>query len=268
VLGGKLNPQIDKYVVQWVRGADDFALYGAGGWELPLVTLIPYAIGAVMQARYTRLHAQGKREELRALWLQTVRKTTLLVLPLSLMFIALAEDAIVLVFGAQYIGAALLFQIFTLTMLQRVTAYGPMLQAIGETRSLLVTSTLMLATNLMLSYPFTIWFGFPGAAIATVCATLPPLLFTLWRISLGFGCTIREVMPWRHYLATLALASGVALGVWLLRDYLPASAGARFGIGAAVYAVTFFVLGRLVRLIGADDAEYLKRWLTLDMLRR
>ena len=75
-------------------------------------------------------------------------------------------------------------------------------------------------------------------------------------------------MPWAHYLATLSLASIVALGVWLVRDYLPPSAGARLGIGAAIYVVTFFIAGRLVGLIGRDDADYLKRWLTLDMLRR
>ena len=75
-------------------------------------------------------------------------------------------------------------------------------------------------------------------------------------------------MPWRHYVATLSLASLVALGVWLVRDYLPPSAGARLGIGAAIYCVSFFVLGRLVGLISTDDADYLKRWLTLDMLRR
>jgi O-antigen/teichoic acid export membrane protein len=268
VLGGKLNPQIDKYVVQLVRGESDFVLYTTAAWELPLVTLIPYAIGAVMQARYTRLFAAGEREQLRQLWLQTVRKTALMVLPLSLMVIALAREAVTLVAGVKYVAAAPLFQIFTLTMLQRVAAYGPMLQSIGETRSLLVTNGLMLATNLALSYPFTIWFGFPGAAIATVCATIPPLAFTLWRISLGFGCGLRGVMPWRHYVATLALSALLALGLWLVRDMLPGSAGARLGLGAAIYMVTFFVAGRAVGLISADDADYLKRWLTLEMLRR
>ncbi len=268
VLGGKLNPQIDKYVVKWLRGPEDFTLYTYGAWELPLITLIPYAIGAVMQARYARLFAAGRRDELRQLWLQTVRKTALLVLPLALLCIALAREAIVLLFGESFAGAAPLLQIFTLTLLQRVTAYGPMLQSIGETRSLLVTNFLLLATNVLLTYPFTIWFGFPGAAIATVCATIPPLVFTLWRISLGFGCSWRAVMPWRHYLATLALSAVIAFGVWLLRDYLPGSAGAKLGIGAAVYIVTFVIIGRAVRLIGNDDLDYLKQWLSFRMLRR
>lgn len=268
VLGGKLNPQIDKYVVQWLRGEQEFGLYVAAAWELPLITLIPYAIGAVMQARYTRLYAKGQRAELRELWLATVRKTGLLVLPLSLMFIALGEEAIVLVAGQKYAAATPLFQIFTLTMLQRVTAYGPILQAIGEVRSLLVTNSLLIATNVILAYPFTVLFGFTGPAIATVCATIPPLVFTLWRISYRFGCSVGEAMPWRHYFATLSLSAVIALGVWLLRDYLPPSAGARLGIGAAIYIVAFVIAGRLVRLIGKDDLDYIVQWLSFKMLRR
>ncbi|HTL33503.1 MAG TPA: lipopolysaccharide biosynthesis protein [Kofleriaceae bacterium] len=267
ILGGKLNPQIDKYVVHWVRGTHDFNLYTAAAWELPLITLIPYAIGAVMQARYVRLYEGGQKRELRELWLNTVRKTGMLVLPLTAMMIALANEAVVVVSGERYAGAAILFQIFTLTMLQRVTAYGPILQSIGETRSLLVTNSMLIIANLALSYPFTKVFGFPGAAIATVSATIPPLLFTLWRISIKFHCKMSEVMPYRHYFATLGLSSALAVGLFCLRPYLGHSAGVRLGLGAAIYVVTFTVVARVVGLIKREDLMYLRDWLSLRMLR-
>jgi O-antigen/teichoic acid export membrane protein len=268
VLGGKLSPQIDKYVVQMVRGNADFVLYTAGAWELPLVTLVPYAIGAVMQARYVRLFASGQDAELRTLWHQTVRKTALIVVPLSMMVIGLAREAVIVVAGERYADAAPLFQLFTLTMLQRVASYGSMLQSIGETRSLLVTSTLMLVTNLVLSYPFTIAFGFTGAAIATVCASVPGLLFSLRRISLGMKTNLRGVMPWRFYGATLALSTAVAVAIWILNQALPYSAGPRLAIGAGAYLTMFFILGRGLRLISDDDVAFLRQWITLRMLRK
>jgi O-antigen/teichoic acid export membrane protein len=268
ILGGKLNPQIDKFVVHWVRGSHDFNLYTAAAWELPLITLIPYAIGAVMQARYVRLFTGGQKRELRELWLNTVRKTGLMVLPLTVMMIALAREAVVVVSGERYADAAILFQIFTLTMLQRVTAYGPILQSIGETRSLLVTNSMLIFANLALSYPFTKMFGFPGAAIATVSATIPPLLFTLWRISIKFHCKVSEVMPYRHYFATLGLSSVLAVGLYYLRPYLAHGAGARLGLGAAIYIVSFTVLARLFGLIKKEDLAYLRDWLSLKMLRQ
>lgn len=268
VLGGKLNPQIDKYVVGLFYDETALGLYGFAAWELPLVTMIPYAIGAVMQARYAKMFHEGKYEPMRQLWLATIRKTEVLVLPLAMMFIALAEEAMVLMFGPEQRAAAPIFQIFTLTMLQRVTAYSPMLQSIGETRSLLVTSTLLLATNLILSYPFTMWFGMNGAAIATVVASVPPLAFTLWRISRGLRTTIGGVMPWGHYLGTLALSASLAFVLWWLRDYLPGGPGAKLGLGAAAYIVSFFVLARVVRLVSSDDVRYLTDWLSLKMLRK
>ncbi len=267
VLGGKLNPMIDKYVVQMVRGSADFVLYTAAAWEVPLVTLVPYAIGAVMQAHYVRLYTAGQHDELRTLWFHTVRKTTLIVVPLSFMLIALARETIEVVAGAKYVDAAPLFQIFTLIMLHRVASYGAMLQSIGETRSLLVGSVILLVSNLILSYPFTLLFGFPGAAIATVCAVIPSLLFTLWRIAVALRTSIRGVMPWRFYAANLLLGALVSLGTWLLVQHLDLPAGARLGIGAVAHLGTFFVLGRLLRLIGDEDIAYLSQWLTLRMLR-
>jgi O-antigen/teichoic acid export membrane protein len=267
-LGGKLNPMVDKYVVEAVRGGGDLALYTNGAWEPPLVTLIPYAIGAVMQARYARLYAQGKHAEMRALWLATIRKTQVLVLPLAALLIALGEEVVTLVSGEKYTAAAPLFQIFTLAMLQRVTAYGPMLQSLGKTRSLLVTSIMLLVTNLVLSYPFTLIFGFTGAAIATVVASIPSLSFTLWQIARGLQTTIAGVMPWRHYAATLGLSAVLAFALWWWRDYLPGGPAARLGLGAVLYIATFFPLARALRLIGADDVRYLVDWLSLRMLRK
>lgn len=268
VLGGKLNPQIDKYVVGLFYDETALGLYGFAAWELPLVTMIPYAIGAVMQARYVKLFHANKHEEMRQLWLQTIKKTQVIVLPLAMMFIALAEEAMVVVFGPEQRAAAPIFQIFTLTMLQRVTSYGPMLQSIGETRALYVTNTLLLVTNLALCYPFTRMFGMNGAAISTVVATVPPLLFTLWRIKGGLRTTWAGVMPWAHYLATLALSASIAFALWQLRDYLPARPGARLGLGALIYVVAFYTLARVVRLINREDARYLTDWLSLKMLRK
>jgi O-antigen/teichoic acid export membrane protein len=267
VLGGKLNPQIDKYVVG-LYDETALGLYGFAAWELPLVTMIPYAIGAVMQARYSKLFMEGKHETMRLLWLQTIRKTQVIVLPLAMMFIALAEETMVVVFGPEQRAAAPIFQIFTLTMLQRVTAYGPMLQSIGETRALYVTNTLLLVTNLVLCYPFTIWFGMNGAAISTVVATVPPLLFTLWRIKGGLRTTWGGVMPWAHYVATLSLASVLALALWYARDYFPERPGARLGLGALGYVIVFFTIARVTRLVNREDARYLTDWLSLKMLRR
>ena len=130
-------------------------------------------------------------------------------------------------------------------------------------------STLLLVTNLVLCYPFTRMFGMNGAAIATVTATAPPLLFTLWRrISRGLRTTIGGVMPWGHYLATLALSAGIAVGLWYLRPYLPGGPGARLGLGMLIYITAFFISARAVRLVGKEDVRYLVDWLSLKMLRK
>lgn len=268
VIAGKLNPQIDKYAVGLLLSKDDFANYSAAAYELPLITLVPYAIAAVMQARYVKLYMAARIDDLRDLWFATVRKTALLVVPLTTMIIALGEEAIMVIAGAKYANAALPFQIFTLVILHRVAAYSSMLQAVGQPRAVMVSAFLLLGCNALLAWPMTELLGYPGPAIASVIAIVPAWLFVLSRIGAVLGGGVRGALPWRFYARVLALAGVIGAGVWLLAHHLPVGPGARLGIGAAIYLAAFIPLGRLTGLIHREDLGFLGNWLTLRMLRK
>jgi O-antigen/teichoic acid export membrane protein len=262
---GTLNPQVDKYVVKLMLGLDDFALYSAASWELPLISLIPYAVGAVMQVRYVSLFADGRREELRDVWIATTRKTTLAVVPLAILTIVLAEDIIVLVFGARYRLATTPFRIFTVALLQRVAVYGPMLQAIGRRRVLLVSSGVILATNLVLTVPFTWLIGANGAATATVVANLPAWLMSLHFIGSAWGRGMRDALPWRFYATVTSVAAAAGLVVWSTLDVVAPSPGLRIAYGTGAFAVLYVLGGRLLRVLDANDLRYVRRWLTFGL---
>jgi len=264
---GKLNPQIDKYVVNLVIGASAFAVYSAASWELPLITLIPFAIGAVMQVRYVRLFASGEKQELRRMWEQNVQKTILLVVPLATLAIVVADDLIYFVLSGKYPDAAAPFRIFTILLFHRIAAYGPMLQAIGKTRLLMVTSGLMVMTNLILTVPMTYLLGSNGAAIATVLSALPPWSVSLYFIGKAWGRGVRDALPWRFYLAVLALAAGVGVAIWFGVGSLHLDRGARLAVGSLAYLGLYAGLGRLVGLIQADDLAFLRRWLSFGLVK-
>jgi len=257
---GRMNPQIDKYAVEFMLGAEALALYGVAAFELPLVTMIPYAIGAVMQVRYVRLYAAGDIKELKDLWYQTVEKTMVLVVPLAMVIMVLAHDLIELAFGAKYFVAITPFQIFTAILLHRVAAYGPMLQATNQQRLLVVSSLLMVITNLALQFPMTKLFGINGPAIATALANAPAWVFVLWRIGKALDGGLSIALPWKFYARTLIVAGGLAVGLWLLRPYLLVFHPAiNLGIGLISYAVAFLIIGRLTRVVRDEDVAYLKR---------
>jgi O-antigen/teichoic acid export membrane protein len=264
---GKLMPQIDKYSALWLLGPIVFAIYNAAAFELPLVTLIPYAIGAVMQVRYVRLYASGDREGLRQLWYQTTMKTMVLVVPLAVVVIVMAPDLIGMLFSPEYAPATEPFQILTLVLLHRVAAYGPILQATNQQRVLFATSVMLVGANILLQWPCTQLFGFPGPAIATVLSVVPQWLFTLHRIGRALGGGIPVSLPWRFYLRTLVVAGAVGAALWLVRPHMHFYPGVNLALGLVGYAVAFVVVGRLTGVVHAEDTAYLRRVLSFGLAR-
>lgn len=242
VISGTLGAQIDKYVVAWLRGGHDIADYSVGAWELPLVTLIPYAIGAVLQPHYARLHVAGQRAGLIALWRRTTRKTALLVVPLAVLQIVLADRLVQVVFPPEYARAGLLFRLFSLVLLTRVAYYGAILRATGDTRALLVAALFVLGVNLVLSVPFTLLFGFPGAALATVTAGLAGMIVVLRFIARRLGAPVAEIFPTRAYAGVLAISSVTGLLAYLGIEHLPLGPVAGALVVTPVYLAATFGL--------------------------
>lgn len=262
---GQINPQIDKYVVKIMLGLHEFAIYSVASWELPLVSLIPYAVGAVMQVRYVSLFASHRHHELREVFHATSRKVMLAVVPLAILTIVLAEDLVTVVFGARYADATTPFRIFTLALVQRVAAYGPMLQAIGQTRVLVISSVAMVVTNLVLTVPFTWAIGANGAATATVVANLPAWFVALHVIGSAWGAGIKDALPWRFYGAVIAIAGVAGAAVWGVLGLLSTSPGLRMACGVAMFVPVYAVVARLCRLLDNDDLSYVVRWFTFRL---
>jgi O-antigen/teichoic acid export membrane protein len=268
MIAGKINPQIDKFAAKLFLGTEALAEYGVAAFELPLVTLVPYAVAAVMQARYVRFYMNGDLAGLRELWFDTVRKTALLVVPLSMLTIAVGQDLVVVLAKPEYVDAALPFRILTIVLLHRIAAYSSILQAINQPRAVLVGSIFMIVTNTLLTWPLTLLFGYPGPAIASVVAVAPAWLYSLWRIGEAMGGGIRDALPWRDYARLLVVAGLVALAVWLAMHEVDLRAGYRLAIGAAVYVALFMPIGLALKMIVREDMRYMGQWLTLRMLKK
>lgn len=256
---GKLNPQIDKYAVQLILGTEALAIYGVAAFELPLITLIPYAIGAVMQVRYVRLFAAQEFGELKALWFATVEKSMVIVIPLAVVVVVMARELITIIFTPESVAAVGPFQIFTIVLLHRVASYGAMLQASNQTRLLFVTSALIVGSNLLLQWPLTRLFGMNGPAMATALANAPAWLFTLDRIGKIYGRGLRDALPWGFYLRTLVICGLLGVALWQLRPYLFGPPWLALIEGLVAYAVTYVLVGRLTGVLRAEDTAYLRR---------
>jgi O-antigen/teichoic acid export membrane protein len=266
---GRIGKYLDRFVVATLLPAA-LADYLVGGQELPIITAIPGAVSSVLISRYVALRLGNDRQGLIGLWSSGIEGVSLIVVPVAMLFIAVAPDFITLVFGPQYAPAVVPFQIYTVILFHRVTVYGVMLQAYNDTRSILRFTFVNLVSNAILSVPFALLMGLPGPALAALLSALITWYVYLRRICHHLAVGMRQVFPWGYYLRVLALAAVAGAACWWMRATVLASLPQVIALSLAVgvFVALYAGLGTLARVIDRSHWIVLGNFLRLRFLFR
>jgi len=271
-LVGRFNKYIDKFIVSIFLVNTAYAEYSVAANEVPLIKVIPLAVGSVLISRYVQFNLQSKKDELLSLWYKGIEKVSLLVIPMTILFTLLAPELITFLFeteGVSYANAVLPFQLYNLIVLIRVTHYGSILQAFGDTKGVFYFSINLLAANVILSVPMTIYFGIVGTALGTLIANLYNWLLLLRRIGTHMELPFWKVLPFPFYGKVLALSVGIGLLMFMVKEYWLVNIAPLYAILSIslVYPVIYVIASRLIGLISKEDWTTIKSWAGLSFLR-
>ncbi len=253
-----LNRQVDKYIVQWFLPAS-FAIYTAGAYEIPIIPTIAYSIASVMMPQLIGHFLREEKEPLLALWYKSIRKVSLLVLPLVMVFIVAAEEFIALLFPEGYAGAVIPFRIYTLILLQRVASYSNMQKALGSTKEITYAAIYLFAINVVLSVPLVLWLGMAGPPLASLIANTFTWWYALDCIRRLLKISFREVFPWGFYSKALGVATLAGIPVWALKSQIALPAAAGFFVLATVYLLIYLALAKWTGIVEQEDWQRLLR---------
>jgi O-antigen/teichoic acid export membrane protein len=270
-LVSKLNRYADKFVVSVMLPASAYAEYTIGAQEVPVIRVIPFAVGSVLISRYVAYQIESKKEELLELWYKGIEKVSLLVVPLTFTAIIAAPDLITLIAETDttdYSNAVLPFQIFNLIVLLRVTNYGSILQAFGDTKGVLYLSINLVLANIILSIPLTYLYGITGTALGTLIANTYNWVITLKRIGGHMELPASKVLPFGYYGRVILLSVIISVPVWYSRFYFideeKSAAGLVFII--VIYLLLFYAGGSATGVISDEDRKQFKEWITMKFL--
>lgn len=270
-LVNKINRYIDKFIVSILLPVAAYAEYTIGAQEVPVIRVIPFAVGSVLISRYVEFQLESKKEELLKLWYRGVEKVSLLVIPLTIMSIIIASDLIAIIAeseGTSYRNAVLPFQIYNLIVLMRVTHYGSILQAFGDTKGVFYLSINLVVANLILSIPLTMMYGINGTALGTLIANFYNWYITLRRIGGHMELPVRKVLPFPYYLKVLGVSVLTGIIVWYGRFELLSEEQALPGLLLSIicFLVLFATTGTVAKVISRNDWKQLKNWMMLKFL--
>lgn len=254
-----LNRQVDKYIVQWFLPISVFAVYNTGAYEIPIIPTIAYSVASVMMPQLIGHHLRGEKQALLELWYKSIRKISVMVLPLVMVFVLAAEEFIALLFPDSYADAAIPFRIYSLILLQRVASYSNMQKALGSTKEITYAAIYLFAINLVLSIPLVIWLGIAGPPLASLIANSFTWWYALSRIQRLLDVKFSEVFPWAFYGKTLGVAVLATLPFVWLKNVWEMPAGLDFAVLAIGYLLFYLLLARATKVIEKADMDRLLR---------
>jgi O-antigen/teichoic acid export membrane protein len=262
-----LNNQLDRYLIVFFFPVAALAEYQAGAWQIPIVTTIPYTIGAVYAPRFVELFSQGKNREAISIWRQSALKTALLIVPITMVFVVAAEEAMELLFTASYSRAAPVFRWYCVLTLGRTAAFGSIIVAAGTPRFVFQAAVFSLVSNALLCWALVYLIGFNGPAMGTALAFIPTLIYYCYCIALATKLPFKEIFPLFGYLRVLGLGALASLPAFWFKSVVTWPAAARLPVEAVLVLGSFALLGTLVGEIRRADWAFLGNWLRLRMLR-
>jgi len=151
----------------------------------------------------------------------------------------------------------------------RVAHYSSILQAFDDSKGVLYLSLNLVIANIILSIPLTMLWGIKGTALSTLIANIYNWIMMLRRISGHLDLKIYQVLPFGYYFRVLGVATAVGFLVWWSRFTLFAANNTLIGLAWSIctFFVLFGIVGSLTNVIGSDDWEKLRNWLSFKFLR-
>lgn len=259
---GTLGRFLDRYIIGAVYMPALFAVYAVGAKEVPVVPLVLSSVTIVLQQRFTELSREGRSAEILPSWQAAMRTQALLVLPLAVVLLLVADPFVTGLYSERYRDSVPVFRVYLALLVLRIAAWPMVLVATGETAVLLRGALLSLATSAAVSLALIQPFGLLGPAVGAVAGPLVAALYALKRTERVLGLSWRRIVPWRALGGVAGCAVVAALP---FAAVVRGPVGPLAGLGvAAGYATLFLGLAMATGAIARDDVRTVRGWLGIE----
>jgi O-antigen/teichoic acid export membrane protein len=216
---GVLTRLVDKWLVAWKLPLS-IGTYTLAAQEIPILSVLPYASGAVVAVKMVHYFANGDSIGAFTVWNERVEAMCRPVSALTFLVVLITPEVFSIFFGPAYSSAVLPFQLFTLIGLHRVTEYGAVLRAAGRGSDVMTSSVLLLILNILFAGAGLHVQGIIGLTVGSLLAFLLAWIWILGRVASVFQLSISSVFPWSRWsqnvvlFGALSLCVEVASGMW------------------------------------------------------
>ena len=176
--------QIDVIMLSMMKGDDAVGIYSAAHRLCEPFSLIPYALMASLFPLMSRYFKTSEDKLIRT-YTVAFKYLVILALPVAMGTVLVADNVILLVYGAPFADSSIVLQILIWTamfgMVQPV--FSNILVAIDRQKLIMLSTAFCAAVNIVLNFILIPIMSYNGAAVATVATTIVFLVSTFYFVS-------------------------------------------------------------------------------------
>ncbi|MDP1930769.1 MAG: oligosaccharide flippase family protein [Gammaproteobacteria bacterium] len=255
------------YAVSFAFDAATFAIYSVGCLQVPLIDILTSTTSSVMMVNMRQKVMQKDYAAVLAIWLDSVRKVSLLLLPLITLLLLVAPILIVLLFGEAYRDSVPVFMVWTASTVLTCMLTDSVLRVFAQNRYLIFQNLVRLAIVVLLIQFFLDQLGLIGAVLVTTFASVVIKIMALHRVSTLMQVSWRALLPWRSMMLTTLICGAALLPSMLIMALLALSPLLTLIIVSAVFTLTYALLLLLAGPVTRNEKSQLLAWLSAPLLR-
>jgi putative peptidoglycan lipid II flippase len=223
-----------------------------------LITFFATPVTTMLLPAFSKLDYKKDCEVLQNVFQYSIKYAALIVVPVTVMVMSLAQPAIGTIFGGRYFQAPLYLVLLGVVYLLSAfgtLSIGNLINSQGDTKYNLKLTILTVAIGFPLSFALISQFGIVGLIITSTIVGVPSLLWSIFYIKKRYGVSIDWVSS-----AKILLSSAITGGAtYLVVSLLPFSSPIRLILGIIVFAVVFLVSIIATRTVNRADLANIRQ---------
>ncbi|MEX0902957.1 MAG: oligosaccharide flippase family protein [Pseudohongiellaceae bacterium] len=239
---GQLQLNYHMYAVSYYFDAAVFAIYAVGCLQLPITDFLMTSTCNVMMVNMGEKIRSNDKDAVAAIWLDAVRKLALILFPIVVSLLIVANELIILLYTIDYAESVPIFMVWTVNMLFAALLTDGGLRVFAATRFLILQNIVRLGIIVIFIRFFLDRFGLIGAVYVTLFATVVTKFLALGRLKSLMQVSTAQLLPWKALAGVVAVSVAAALPALLIKMTLQVSVAPLLVVTGLVYCLSYYFL--------------------------
>ncbi len=262
------STSIDRFIVSFFMGIDNFALYDRGAMRIPVVSSLSITVGAVILPKLVEYYRTGEIDKLLSIWHASIKKVALIVFPSFIFLNVFAREIITLLYTDRFEDSVIIFRLYLLILIPTITIYGNIFNAANRNRLFLWITIMIVCIQAPLCVLLVKRYGNVGPAIATVLVSSLNFAVNLSSIKYILGVSITDVFPWLFLTKLMFCAAVSGLVAMFMANLFSLSDIFTVLIGFPVYLFCYYFFTDWIHLLKMEDKATIQKWTGFGWIQR